>query len=547
MSSQDNLTPVEKRFFWLITAVLAFAYTSHISFYPINVGTDEGIRALVSLEMMLSGDYITPTLNGELYLNKPPLFNWILAASFKLFGYNSFALRFPTVLSIFIFGFLVFYFTRKYVNAKVAWVSAIAVMTNGRILIYDSVLGLIDITYAWVTFLGFMLVFHFGEKKQYSRLFISTYIITAAGFLLKGFPSVAFHGLTLLSYFIYTKNFRKLFHWNHFAGIIVFLAITGAYYLMYFSRNNLPPPVLFKNLLTESSKRLTSSGDTGRFLFHVLGFPFYILYHFAPLTLLGVLLFRKKLIDSLRSNPYIFFCAAVFMSNIIVYWVSPNIFARYLFMLIALLFIVLSFFYIEAVSEIKHGKKIIDTVFLSGAILLLVSCFFLPFTDSTSLVQHVWPRSIFLIICFGVVVWLMLKNPGMRIIHFFLAMALFRIGFNWFVIEQRGKENMIAREDGKKIAIITQGKPLCIFGRPLDIYESGIGDKNATSFNIAIHRKEVIRFKPGIDYNSFYLTNPAEVKNIPHEVYYEFNNPGTDKAILIKFVPPVNQPVKNNP
>ena len=37
---------------------------------------DEGIRSLVALEMKLSGNYITPTLNGEFYYNKPPLYNW---------------------------------------------------------------------------------------------------------------------------------------------------------------------------------------------------------------------------------------------------------------------------------------------------------------------------------------------------------------------------------------------------------------------------------------------------------------------------------------
>jgi len=47
---------------------------------------DEGIRTLVALEMKLSGNYITPTLHGEFYYNKPPLFNWILLGYFKLLG-----------------------------------------------------------------------------------------------------------------------------------------------------------------------------------------------------------------------------------------------------------------------------------------------------------------------------------------------------------------------------------------------------------------------------------------------------------------------------
>ena len=42
---------------------------------------DEGIRSLVALEMKLSGNYITPTLHGMYYYNKPPLYNWLLLVS----------------------------------------------------------------------------------------------------------------------------------------------------------------------------------------------------------------------------------------------------------------------------------------------------------------------------------------------------------------------------------------------------------------------------------------------------------------------------------
>ena len=51
----------------------------------INLGlltliSDEPTRGLVSLEMMIYGDYLVPTLNGMPYTNKLPLFNWILIA-----------------------------------------------------------------------------------------------------------------------------------------------------------------------------------------------------------------------------------------------------------------------------------------------------------------------------------------------------------------------------------------------------------------------------------------------------------------------------------
>src|SRR5678815_1255789 len=111
-------------------------YLSHLGTLPLDTRTDEARRALVSLEMMLSGDYITPTLNGEVYLNKPPLYNWIMIGWLKAAGsYSSFWLRFPVIVAIAIFGFLIYHYARKYTNKMIALVAAFAFITNGRILI----------------------------------------------------------------------------------------------------------------------------------------------------------------------------------------------------------------------------------------------------------------------------------------------------------------------------------------------------------------------------------------------------------------------------
>jgi 4-amino-4-deoxy-L-arabinose transferase-like glycosyltransferase len=61
---------------------------------------DEGIRSLVALEMKLSDNYIVPTLNGEFYFNKPPLYNWMILGMSNLFGYfGEWPTRLTTILS----------------------------------------------------------------------------------------------------------------------------------------------------------------------------------------------------------------------------------------------------------------------------------------------------------------------------------------------------------------------------------------------------------------------------------------------------------------
>ncbi len=526
------------KWYGLAVVLLAYAYISHIGFYPINVGHDEGIRALVAMEMNFSGDYIVPTLNGELYLNKPPLFNWILAASFKLFGYNEFALRLPTIISIFIGGCCVYWFTRRYLQERTARIAALFMMIDGEILIYDSMLGLIDITYAWVTFLGFMLVFYFGEKEQYYRLFLLSWLVAAAGFMLKGFPTLGFHGLTLLAYFTYTRRFRILFHPAHFAGVGLFLLLVGSYYGLYFYRSGLTPGTLFNNLFIESTKRTPFFHALGDFFKHVAEFPLTLFYHYAPPMLFALVLLRKDWRAVTRSHPFVLFCAVTFLVNIIIYWLSPKIFPRYVLPVLPLLFIVLAYVYNEKTEPGDRRKKILDTVMLSATFLAWLFCFLLPWLPLTKGVSHALPRSLFLVLAFGFVVFSMIRQPRFRVVHFFIAVAILRIGFNWFVIEQRGQANIVAEKDGEKIAAITKGQALYIFGRPTDHSISVIGDKNATSFNIAKHREEILRFDTTIRYDAFYLANPDAVRALPHTVYYTFQNPQIDTAILVKFTAP---------
>ncbi len=60
---------------------------------------DEARYAEVPREMLASHDYITPTLNGAHYFEKPPLAYWVNAASMRAFGLTAYAARLPTRLA----------------------------------------------------------------------------------------------------------------------------------------------------------------------------------------------------------------------------------------------------------------------------------------------------------------------------------------------------------------------------------------------------------------------------------------------------------------
>ena len=59
---------------------------------------DEGRYAEIAREMVISGDYVTPRDDFELYFEKPPLVYWAEAASIHVFGVSEFAVRLPAAL-----------------------------------------------------------------------------------------------------------------------------------------------------------------------------------------------------------------------------------------------------------------------------------------------------------------------------------------------------------------------------------------------------------------------------------------------------------------
>lgn len=60
---------------------------------------DEGRNATAALEMMEAGQWVVPTFNAELRVDKPALLYWCQIAAYRLFGVNEFAARFPSALA----------------------------------------------------------------------------------------------------------------------------------------------------------------------------------------------------------------------------------------------------------------------------------------------------------------------------------------------------------------------------------------------------------------------------------------------------------------
>jgi 4-amino-4-deoxy-L-arabinose transferase-like glycosyltransferase len=399
---------------------------------------DEAIRALVAFEMDKRGNFIVPTTYGVYYYNKPPLYNWILHLFFSATGtYNEFSSRLATVVALLGYGGTIYYFFRKHFPSTQALLTALLFISCGRVLLWDSALGLIDMTFSWVVFLNFMLVYHFFERQRWWPLFLITYLLTAVAFLLKGLPALVFQATTLLAWFAYQKQFRRLISFPHTAGILLFCGILGLYYGVYHQYNSLE--VVVNTLLNESSKRTVVNYGVWQTIQHFFTFPFEMTYHFIPWSAFILLFFQKGIYQKITRRPFTAFLALTFLANILLYWLSVEVYPRYLLMHAPLFFgLGLFLFFEPGAQKIKTGLErfllVLSVVFLLGSTIPL-------WIDRPQEIAFRVPKVLFLFFSILTLVFLYYRRMGNRLLLMVNVLILVRIGFNWLVLPDRHQQD----------------------------------------------------------------------------------------------------------
>ena len=359
----------------------------HLGKQPLRM--EEPRRALVALEMDLQENWVVPTLYGEPYYNKPPVWNWMILSAAKLFGsYSEFAIRFFAVLSLFLTGVIAFWMGRTYVSELFGHASALFLLMSVELYFVSSQLGEIDLFYSLITFGQLCCIFHLYQKRRFFLLFVSSYALTALGLLTKGLPSLAFQGVSILVFFVYSREWKKLFSFPHLVGIAtLFLVISG--YLTYYSNFN-PTDGFVDRIWTESRDRTLLVKGYEELVLHFFRFPLETLSSILPASLLIPFIIRADFTKKLKENPYILFCGILFLANILIYWFSPGTRQRYIYPLYPLVISLLVYFTMEHGYELPQTGKVINI--LLGIVVAAVPLLSLavPFIPELAPISYKW-------------------------------------------------------------------------------------------------------------------------------------------------------------
>jgi 4-amino-4-deoxy-L-arabinose transferase-like glycosyltransferase len=196
---------------------------------------DEGRNAEAGREMFESGDRLTPTFNGELRVAKPVFLYWVMEQSYRLFGVNEFAARFPSAFFSVGLVLIHYLFLALQGNRTVALFGGLMLLLNleilglGRMALTDSVL----IFFTTASLYGFWLGLHGAEGLR--RWIWVFYIGMALATLTKGPVGFAVPLIAAVLYLTWTRRWSE--YWRKgfpLAGLLLFILLAAPWYAAMF-------------------------------------------------------------------------------------------------------------------------------------------------------------------------------------------------------------------------------------------------------------------------------------------------------------------------
>ncbi|HEY8907711.1 MAG TPA: glycosyltransferase family 39 protein, partial [Rhodoferax sp.] len=181
-----NTSLTERQKSWLTLAVLCLLLLLLASLRPLAV-PDEGRYGEVSRWMLVSGDWLTPRLDGIPFFHKPPLLHWLQAISLTLFGASELALRLVPALHADLMLTALYLVARKISTEVIARRAVIMLGTSLTFLVGGQYINHDMLVATWIGLAVWAFAFAFmaGDKPN-AWLARLGFLACALGMLSKG-------------------------------------------------------------------------------------------------------------------------------------------------------------------------------------------------------------------------------------------------------------------------------------------------------------------------------------------------------------------------
>ncbi len=211
----------------------------------------EGHFAGIAREMVLRNDWVTPTLNGAPYLNKPPLLYWLIATSYQAFGIQESSARLPIALASWTTVLIAWRWSRQlwgklasravvmFLSASVGW------FIFAHQLLIDELLGML--------LLGMMYcLWRFLQNPKAHLFFIAAYLFLGLAVLAKGVLALTFWIVACGAIALTRRRWKALYLFRPLSGLGIVAAVVLPWFIAVERAN---PGFVQYFLLNENFKR----------------------------------------------------------------------------------------------------------------------------------------------------------------------------------------------------------------------------------------------------------------------------------------------------
>jgi 4-amino-4-deoxy-L-arabinose transferase-like glycosyltransferase len=237
---------------WLIVFYAAL-------FTPPLLDDADATHASAARHMALTGDLVTLRVDGIRYLEKAPLPYWLVAGSFRLFGFNTFAAHLPQVFGVLLLALLGYQWAYRAFNPRAAFYTGLATLTSVGVFLFTryfipEVLLSLFLCTAFYCLLqstesgtttepgapyldSEMWAFALRANRFHFLYPYLMWTAVALAVLTKGLVALVFFFGTAIVYLALTNEYKNWRALKPFTGTLLFLAIAAPWHILAGLRN----------------------------------------------------------------------------------------------------------------------------------------------------------------------------------------------------------------------------------------------------------------------------------------------------------------------
>ncbi len=385
MDLTKNSNTPHRAYLWLLLIFSGIILFYRLGTMPL-LDRDETRYAIMARGMIDRHDWVIPYLNNEPHPDKPPLFMWLVATSFKLFGVSEFSARLVPALMGLGTLFTVYYLGTILWNPRTGFLAGLILLTSPGFFI-PARFVITDMTLTFFTTLGITLILTGLQYKKPLYYYLS-YLAFSGAMITKGPVGIALPAIILFIYLWKQKQISRIKEMQLGWGILIILILTLPWYLL--ANYRLPGYLYFFFIKENILRFLTTTHQRSGPLYYYI--PVAVLGLFPWIWFLPVSLKRIKLNDRgvawFEDAPR-FFCFVWFAVGFIFFSLSSSKLPTYLLPYIAPVALLIANYWDREFSE--PCSKILFTILMvflciPGIFLLILGMEFVKFDPQVHMV-----------------------------------------------------------------------------------------------------------------------------------------------------------------